>query len=241
MKPFELISFATPGELARAAAAAWVEEIKSANRAARAHCAALSGGRIAPIFFAATVEQAQVQNASFANVHFFWADERCVPPADPDSNFRLAREHLLAPLKVPERLIHRIRGEDFPKAAAQTADAELRRTVPADRNGRPSLDLIFLGLGEDGHVASLFPGEPEAVISDGALYRAITHAPKPPPDRITLGYAALAAARQVWVLVSGAGKEAALRESLRPGSRTPLGRIGRARSGIKIFCDFRLD
>jgi 6-phosphogluconolactonase len=105
---------------------------------------------------------------------------------------------------------------------------------------QPILDLIFLGMGKDGHVASLFPGEPDVSISDKAIYRAVKKSPKPPQNRITLGYAAIAVARQVWVLVSGTGKETALREALCSKGRTPLARVTRFRTRTKIFSDFPL-
>jgi 6-phosphogluconolactonase len=95
-------------------------------------------------------------------------------------------------------------------------------------------------MGEDGHVASLFPGEPDVLISDRAIYRAIKNSPKPPPNRVTLGYAAIAMARQVWVLVSGSGKEATLSESLSSGGRTPLARVTQFRTQTRIFTDFQL-
>jgi 6-phosphogluconolactonase len=103
------------------------------------------------------------------------------------------------------------------------------------------LDLIFLGMGEDGHVASLFPDALPKILNCASPFLAIENSPKPPPRRISLSYAAIAAAKQVWVLVSGAGKETALRESLRPGGRTPLARVLQLRSRTRIFCDFRLD
>ena len=96
MANFELISCATTDQLACVAANAWLNEIESANRAGKGHCVALSGGRIAQKFFAATVEQAKARAVSFERVHFFWADERCVPPTDPESNFKLANELLFA-------------------------------------------------------------------------------------------------------------------------------------------------
>jgi 6-phosphogluconolactonase len=96
--------------------------------------------------------------------------------------------------------------------------------------------MIFLGMGEDGHVASLFPGETEDVINNGLVYRAVT-AVKPPPRRITLGYAVLAAATEVWVVASGAGKEGALKESLSANGKTPLGRVLRSREDTKILTD----
>jgi 6-phosphogluconolactonase len=240
VKNFELISFANADELACAATGAWLDEIELATRAGKPHCVALSGGRIAQKFFAATVEQAKTRAVLFERVHFFWADERCVPPADPESNFKLASELLFAPLKIPANQIHRIRGEDSPQVAAKLAEEELRRFAPV-KNGQPVLDLIYLGMGEDGHVASLFPDAPPEIVNCAAPFLAIKNSPKPPPRRISLSYAAIAAAKQVWVLVSGAGKEAALRESLRPDGQTPLARVVQSRSHVKIFNDIRLD
>ncbi len=245
MNHFELISFATADELARTVAGKWLDEIEAANRAGKLHCVALSGGRIAQKFFVAVVELAKTRKIGdgstpslLANVQFFWADERCVPPDDTESNFRLANELLFAPLKISESQIHRIRGELPPETAAAQAAAELRRFASSNANGQPVLDLIFLGMGEDGHVASLFPDEMEIAGSDKAVYRAVNNSPKPPPNRVTFGYAAIAAARQVWVLISGAGKEVALRESLYGGGCTPLGRVTKFRTQTTIFSDF---
>jgi 6-phosphogluconolactonase len=236
---FELISFAAADELARAAADRWLDEIESANRAGKRHCVALSGGRIARKFFAAVAEQDQAGAVSFAGVHFCWADERCVPPDDPESNFRLANELLFTPLKISESQIHRIHGELPPAVAAAQAAAEISKIAPLNKSGQPVLDLIFLGMGEDGHVASLFPGEPEKVILNTAVYRAVKNSPKPPPNRITLGYATIAAARRVWVLVSGADKELALRQSLCADGRTPLARVTQFRTLTRVFSDLR--
>ncbi len=240
MKKLELISFASTDELAQAVASAWLDEIESANRAGKPHCVALSGGRITQKFFAATVEQAKTRAVSFERVHFFWADERCVPPADAESNFAIARKFLFAPLKIADVQIHRIRGEDSPEAAATAASTEITQIAPLNEAGQPILDIIFLGMGENGHVASLFPGEPDVLISDRAIYRAVKNSPKPPPNRVTLGYAVIAAAKRVWVLVSGTGKEAALRESLISKGRTPLARVTQFKTHTIIFSDFSL-
>jgi len=240
VKNFELIPFATADELARTVAGKWLDEIESVNRAGKSYCVALSGGRIAQKFFAATVEQARARAVSFERTHFFWADERCVPPDDAESNFAIARKFLFAPLKIADAQIHRIRGEDAPEAAAKAASTEVSKIAPVNENGQPVLDLIFLGMGKDGHVASLFPGESETAAASKAVYRAIKNSPKPPQNRVTLGYAAIAAARQVWVLVSGTGKKTALHESLFCKNRTPLARVTQFRTRTKIFSDFSL-
>jgi 6-phosphogluconolactonase len=233
----ELLRFTDADALARAAAEAWLNEIEMARQAAKLHAVALSGGRITEKFFAEVVAQARANRAGFVHVHFFWADERCVPPEHAASNFRLAHERLLGPLDVPGRQIHRIRGELEPELAVAQAGAEMRAIVSRQAGGQPVLDLVLLGMGEDGHVASLFPDKPAAAGAHPAVFRAIRNAPKPPRCRVTLGYGALAAARQVWVLVSGAGKEAALRASLGPGGRTPLGRVIWSRSCTRVFSD----
>jgi 6-phosphogluconolactonase len=234
VEPSPILSFAGADELAAAAAAAWLDEIEAANRAGRGFCVALSGGRIAQNLFTATAAQAATRNTSFANVHFFWADERCVPPSDPESNFKLADECLFRPLRIVTQNIHRLRGEENPAAAAQEAEAELDRIALKNASGQPLLDLIILGMGEDGHIASLFPGATAEIVDISVSFLVVKNSPKPPPIRISLSYNMIIAAKTVWVLISGAGKAAALRESLAPEGRTPLAKIIHRRP-VKIF------
>jgi len=248
MKNFELSTFATADELARAVASAWLDEVESANRAGKPQCVALSGGRITQKFFASVVEQARARKMGDGgtpslpgNVHFFWADERCVPPGDPESNFKLAKELLFVPLGIPENQIHRLRGEAAPAVAVREAEAELRRIAPANPAGQPVLDLVLLGMGEDGHVASLFPDAPAGIVQDIAPFLVVENSPKPPSRRLSLSYAAVAAAAQVWVLISGAGKEQALRESLDFPGKTPLGRVIQLRQNTRIYSEIRLN
>lgn len=236
MNRFELLSFASADDLARAAASAWLDEIEAADRAGQTHCVALSGGRIAQNFFSATAAQAKARITSFDCVHFFWADERCVPPDDPESNFKMANELLLAPLAIAAEKIHRLRGEDPPHDAMKTGEAELRRFAKKNREQQPILDLIFLGMGEDGHIASLFPNAIEKIMDIHAPFLVIENSPKPPPTRLSLSYQAIIAAKNIWILISGAGKAAALRKSLSSTGQTPLARVVAARP-VKIFSD----
>ena len=246
MNHFELIVFADADALAAGVAAAWLDEIAVAASGEKPYCVALSGGRITQKFFAAAAQLAKarrIHGSSGASllpgdVHFFWADERCVPSTDADSNFKLAQEHLLGPLQVAPENIHRLRGEDSPSAAVKIAEAEIGRIARQNEQGRPVLDLVLLGMGEDGHVASLFPNAGPEILQSDAPYLAVVNSPKPPPTRISLSHAALADARQVWVLVSGAGKESALRESLKPQGTTPLARVLQSRPATKIVSDF---
>lgn len=237
LSPVEVLHFPDATALAQAAARDWLTEIGLAAQRGERFYVALSGGRIAKTFFAAVVRAAQAAGVRLAQLHFFGADERCLPPDDPESNFDLAHRWLLAPLGVPEANIHRIRGELPGERAAAEAEVELRRFVPTDNQGQPVLDLVLLGMGEDGHVAALFQNEADTPTSDTASYHAVSDAPKPPPRRVTIGFGPLRAARRVWVLVSGPGKEKALRESLAESGRTPLARVIRSRDQTRLFTD----
>ena len=208
MKKYDLLHFEKDSDLAQAAADASLETVRHSLPGGKPLCIALSGGRIAKSLFHSVVEMAKAKNVSLRNVHFFWADERCVPPEDPQSNFGLADQWLLRPLGIPREHIHRIPGELLPESAAQVANAEIHAHVPLWETGHPVLDMVFLGMGEDGHVASLFPGTQTEPAFTAAVYHPVT-APKPPSGRITINYGAIILAREVCVLISGPGKEQA--------------------------------
>jgi 6-phosphogluconolactonase len=228
--------FKDAAALAEAAARHFVESIPDRGPL---HVA-LSGGRIAKAFYDSIVSEVSVEQRNVDRIHFFFADERCVPASDPESNFLTARQSLFEPLQIRAKQTHRILGEVDDAYAAKEAEAELCRIAPMNSAGQPILDLVILGMGEDGHTASLFPGEPETFLSDPVVYRAVT-AVKPPPRRITLGYAPLAAARRLIVLASGGGKEAILRKLLAEVSRgnptLPLAHVLSLNPNFLIFSD----
>jgi len=227
--------FQSDSALAQAAGREWLDELTRLGPDAT-YCVALPGGRIAQKFFSVVTDQAKGRGISLAGVHFFWGDERCVPVLNQESNFRIAHELLLGPLEIGSSHVHRVPVELPPDEAAVSASVELCRIATLGEGGLPTFDMIFLGMGEDGHVASLFPGESEDVMNRAAAYRSVV-AVKPPPNRITLGYGVIAAAEKVWVLASGKGKETALKNSLTSDSKTPLGRVIRMRQHTRIFTD----
>ena len=227
-------AFADKAALAEHAAARWLERLAKRD-AGRPFTVALSGGRTPRLLYESVVTRAG--GGTFDKVHFYWGDERVVPPTDDESNFKLADLGLFQPLEIPLGQVHRVQTERSETEAVQLATDELLQLTESNAAGQPVIDLVFLGMGEDAHVASLFPGDTEAIESQ-AVYRAVT-GPKPPPRRITLGYPALAAAREVWVLVSGEGKAEALRASLADGSDTPLARVLQTREHTEILTDFK--
>ncbi len=114
---------------------------------------------------------------------------------------------------------------------------ELGRIATNNAKGLPVLDLVLLGMGEDGHIASLFPGADPQIWATTASFLVIENSPKPPLTRISLSFATIVAARKVWVLASGAGKSDALRKSLDAAGNTPLARVLQARSATRIYSD----
>jgi 6-phosphogluconolactonase len=151
----------------------------------------------------------------WTKVHFFFGDERCVPPDDDQSNYKMARETLLAPLGIAESHAFRMRGEDEPQAAALDYAALLRRELGAE----PVFDLVMLGMGPDGHTASLFPGT-DPLLDDDLLVKAPFVA-KFESYRITLTPRAINAAREVAIATAGPEKTAALTAVLE-GPRDPV-------------------
>ena len=151
----------------------------------------------------------------WGRVTVLFGDERCVPPDHPDSNYRMARETLLD--KVAPATVHRMPGELGPDDGA----AEYSRVV----GGLSPLDLVVLGVGEDGHTASLFPGHP--ILKAKRLVAGVRDSPKPPPERVTLTLQALREARHVIILATGAGKAQAVAMAKR--REVPSGMIAGAR------------
>jgi 6-phosphogluconolactonase len=218
--------------LARAVAEDWLELLHAHPGR---HLAALSGGRIAGTFFSAVAALPRRYASVLGNIDFFWADERCVPPDDTDSNFRVAEENLFRPLRIAPEKIHRIKGELTPELAVAEANAEILRIAPKNAGGIPVLDLIFLGIGPDGHIASLMPNARPAVLQSSEPYVHVDNSPKPPPNRISMTYPVLVAAKEVWTLVTGDGKTEAFRESLQGERKTPFARVLESREDTRIY------
>jgi 6-phosphogluconolactonase len=210
------------------------ERLPAGNPGGLPFTIALSGGRIAAGLYQALAIASQNRKELWSNIEFFFADERWVPLDDPESNYALAKQHLFGPLGTPDRHVHPFPTHTVPEFAAAQLQAELLRRTASDWHGNPILDLVILGMGEDGHIASLFPGAPPEVIGSRAVYLPVI-GPKPPPQRLTLTYAVLAVARQVWVLITGPGKRPALDAALTAHAANPLGHLLSLRRHTRIF------
>ena len=218
--------------LARAASEHFVTLAAEAIAARRRFAVALSGGSTPRATYALLADDEFAARLDWSCVHVFWGDERCVPPDHPGSNFRLADEALLSHIPIPSDNIHRVHGELGPEAAAQAYAAALRTFFGTTW---PRFDLVLLGMGSDGHTASLFPGSPalretaRSVVAVTACYQ------DRPAHRVTLTPPAINAARQVLFLVTGTAKAETLQAVLEgPEGPYPAQRI-RPTSGQLIW------
>jgi 6-phosphogluconolactonase len=217
-------------DVARAVAAAFDATARAAI-AARGRCAcAVPGGSIAPAVFPLLARL----DLPWPSVHVFLADERFVAPEDEDSNVRLVREFWQGAASAARLQVHAMPTRDTtPDAAAREAERELVDVLGTP----PTLDVAMLGVGPDGHVASLFPGEAPTP-GDGRWVAVVADAPKPPPLRLTMTYATLAAARELWVIAFGSSKANAIAEARRsPGCALPLARAIRSGPAVRWFLD----
>jgi 6-phosphogluconolactonase len=212
-------SFPTADALADAVAHHIARCAKEAISARRRFTVALSGGatpraayaRLATRDSRLTTDDCGLTTDAWHLTHILWGDERCVPPDDPRSNYRMAKEVLLDRVPIPAEQIHRIRGEDDPEKAARDYERELHSLL-GSRAAPAGLDLVLLGLGEDGHTASLFPGQPS--VHETERWAVAVLAPDRKLWRVTLTPAILNQASDVTFVVSGANKAQTLQHVL---------------------------
>jgi 6-phosphogluconolactonase len=212
---------ADAGELAEAAARAALADLEAAIDAHESCTWVLTGGGTPQDAYRRLAQHDLRDAIEWGRLRVAIGDERCVPPHDPESNWGQAAEALLdhVPLGDGQRL--RMRGELGAEQAAKDYEAVLdrlpRRKGSAAGPEVPRLDLVWIGVGPDGHCLSLFPGRPEVEVTD-RLVVPVHGAPKPPPERVSLTLAALAGAERMLVLASGQGKAEAV-ASARAGDR----------------------
>jgi 6-phosphogluconolactonase len=166
---------------------------------------AVSGGSSPKLLF----EKLAATRFAWDRVHLFWVDERCVPPTDPASNYKLADDYLIRPAHIPHRHVHRIFGELPPPTAAARYAQEIQDYFGLDDGEMPHFDLVHRGMGPDAHTASLFPGEP--LIDDREGIAAAVFVPKFNSWRVTLLPGPLLAAKHTVFLVAGEDKAEAVR------------------------------
>ncbi|MEU8037747.1 6-phosphogluconolactonase [Streptosporangium sp. NPDC049078] len=202
--------------LAKAVAARVIVRLVDAQSAKGSAHLVLTGGSVGIATLAEIAASPARDAVDWRNVDIWWGDERFLPDGDPERNETGAREALLDQLDLDPARVHVMRGPDSGMTAEESAEAyaeELRKAArPEDHGPAPSFDLMMLGMGPDGHVASLFPGLP--ALHDTRPVVAVHDSPKPPPTRISLTLPVIQGAREVWVIAAGEEKAEAVRLAL---------------------------
>jgi 6-phosphogluconolactonase len=216
--------------LARAVAARLVTRLVDVQSARGTASVVLTGGGIGVAVLRSINETPARDAVDWDRLDVWWGDERFLPAGHPERNETQAREALLSHVDVDPARVRPMPASDGPDSgdAEAAADRYARllaaATVPEDHGPVPAFDVLLLGIGPEGHTASLFPGQP-AVYDDRPVV-AVHGAPKPPPTRITLTFDAIGAATEVWVVVSGAAKAAAVAMALGGAGRVQVPAAG---------------
>lgn len=236
-----------PAMLAEATAARLLLRLVDAQSVHRPVHAVLTGGSVGIASLAAVAASPLRHAVDWTGVHLWWGDERFLPAGHPDRNETQARAALIDHLPIPARNVHPMPAADAPGTTSPEDSAaaycdELAAFAPAREGDAtdgddagpavPRFDVVLLGMGPDGHIASLFPGHPALDVLDRPAV-AVHGSPKPPPERVSLTYSALEAAEEVWVVVAGTDKAAAAARAIGGDDlhRTPAaGALGRRRT-----------
>lgn len=197
---------------------------------------AISGGSTPRALFEAMAARKE-EPGWWHQVHFYWVDERCVPPEHPESNYRLADECLFRPLSISHDKVYRMRGEKRPWVEAARYEALLLSQLPA-REGIPRFDLILLGMGTDGHTASIFPDQMHLIHSEGIC--GVARHPETGQYRITLTGPVINNADNVCFMITGRDKAAVLASILQGGrdaEKYPAAHIRPATGRLEWYLD----
>ncbi len=228
----EIIVHPDAESLAAAVAARLITSIIDAQAARGRAAVVLTGGGMGGRSQEAMVASPAARAVDWEKVDFYWGDERFLPKGHPDRNETQAREKLLTPLSIAEARIHAMPasdgkwGDDVAAAAAGHA-LELAELASKDASPAvPAFDVLMLGVGPDGHIASLFPGHPQTRVTDVTV-ASIDDSPKPPPQRLTFTFPVLESARETWLIAAGTEKAQALAQALQANAdRTAIPAAG---------------
>src|ERR1700691_4896175 len=202
----------TPGAVAEAAARFFCDSAVAAVKARGVARIAISGGSTPKRMFELLADKTKpfFAEVPWDNIHLFWVDERCVPPTEPDSNYRMTSETMLQHVPLPTARVYRMEGELAPEVAAARYESTIRNAFKLEGAETPTFDLILLGMGDDGHTASLFP-HTEA-LNDLSHIAIANHVPQKDTWRITLTWPVINQGREVAFLIEGAGKAQVLHD-----------------------------
>ena len=199
------------GQLAEGVANRFVGRLAQLTQEGRTVHVSLTGGSMGSAVLAAVAQHGWAANIDWSLVHFWWSDERFVPRADAERNAGQARTALLDRIAIPSENIHEPAASDDDLSLDEAAAAYAAELARFGVEGRawPAFDVCFLGVGPDGHIASLFPDRDELLVTDASVLP-VRQSPKPPPERVTFTLPVINTSADIWMVVAGADKASAL-------------------------------
>lgn len=239
MKPPQIVVHPTSELLAAAVAARLVTRLVDLQAASRSASVVLTGGNIGIATLGQLAAAPARQAIDWRRLDLYWGDERFLPSGHPERNETQARQALLDHVPIDPSRVHAMppsdgpRGDDPDAAAAEYSALLARHSRPEDHGDVPSFDVCLLGLGEEGHTASIFPSAPAVYETERAVVD-VRGAPKPPPRRITLTLPTIRCATEVWVVAAGAEKATAAAMALSGAGQTQVPAAG-ARGRRRTF------
>ena len=234
--PFEIIVKENPAELAHAGAGILFNEVMSSIERKNAFTLAVSGGSTPRAMHCLLAQEPYQSNIPWGKTHLFWVDDRCVPLSDKASNYGAALKDFLEKIPMPPDRIHPMPTTITPSEGADRYQKDLKAFFHPGGKGYPVFDLVFLGIGTDGHTASLFPGH--EALEEKEKWVVAVKGGKPNVNRLTLTFPVLNAAGKIVFLVSGKGKAEILRRLLGgKGTSLPAQRIKPAKGKLIWLVD----
>ncbi len=234
----DIIKCRDAAELSLRAADLFIALAQQAGQNAGRFTVALSGGSTPKALYSLLASPQFAGRLEWSKVHLFWGDERCVPPDHPESNYRMVEKTLLSKIQIPPENIHRMAAEQAPEIAAAEYEVELRKFFKIGNMSWPRFDLVLLGLGEDGHTASLFPGSDALDEEKRLVARAYVANLK--AHRLTLTLPVLNHAARIIYLVAGSSKAQILGKLLRGDAESlkyPAGRVNPVKGELTWLVD----
>jgi 6-phosphogluconolactonase len=232
----EIKVFKTPLELAENLAARISSVIEENRSGGNNNFIAISGGNTPKTLFSVLAEEYK-DRLNWEKIHFFWVDERCVPPEDQESNYGMTKKYLFDKIEIPDENIHRIRGENIPEKEADRYSAEIDEYIRY-KNKLPNFDLIILGMGTDGHTASIFPNQLQLLNSEDVC--AIGIHPQSGQKRVTLTGRVINNADNVFFMITGEDKAKIVSDIVKKNKgfeRYPAGNINPFHGKYEWFLD----
>lgn len=207
--------------------------VRKINESSGVFNLAVSGGST-PKILLKELSETFIDEVDWSKLNIYWVDERCVPPGDDQSNFKMTDDILLSKINFEESMIHRIRGEKSPKEEAKRYQTEILENIPVE-GGTPVFDMVLLGMGDDGHTASIFPDNVDVFYSSNFVENTVN--PYSKQNRITLTGSIITSARDIVFMATGKNKAEIFKNVIEKDEKYPASHVLMQTDNIRFYVD----